>query len=134
MNLHEMNLYEVRSHGSYLGTVIAENAGLARERANKLHGASEKNTTITLTRRMPNHDRYLRIVQWAKRRYSDSNGTWVRCVGNGIAGQPSPDGRAFMVPSLYSVIEDLAAARYLGVRRTWQSFSIATAYRQETAA
>ena len=78
---------------------------------------------------MKNVDKYLRIKAWAKARYSDSNGVWTRCVGNGVANLPSPDGKAFMVPSIYSVIEDLAAAKYLGVQRTWPNDTLATAYR-----
>jgi len=73
-------------------------------------------------------DRYSRIEAWAKARYTKPDGSLTRCVGNGIAGRPMRDGKARMVPTRYSLIEELAAGRYLGVNRLWPDETLATAY------
>lgn len=77
-------------------------------------------------------DRYLAIVEWAKARYRDETGAITLRVGNGIAGLPSLPSvgiaRAHMVPTRYTVIEDLAAERYMAIARHYPNYSIATAY------
>ena len=82
---------------------------------------------------MNRHDKYLKVSTWARLRYTNAHGSYTRCVGNGVAGQPSIDGKAFMVPSMYTVIEDLAADRYLGVARHWTGYNLANCYKGETA-
>lgn len=47
---------------------------------------------------MTNHNRYLRIIRWADRRYRGDNGELVLSIGNW--------------PSLYSQIEKMAWHRY----------------------
>lgn len=89
---------------------------------------------------MDRFEKYGRIEAWARDRYKRPDGSWIRCVGNGVAempGAPSsniPFGNAYMVPSRYSVIEDMAAARYLGTRRHFPAFTIATAYHEARSA
>lgn len=73
-------------------------------------------------------DRYDRIEKWARRRYKRADGSWTRWVGNSIAGREAADGRAFSVPSRYSLIEDIAAAKLYGFRRAWPDFTLATAW------
>lgn len=51
-----------------------------------------------------NRDRYLRLVEWLRRRYS-VNGELVISVGR--------------VPSRYARLEDLAAQRWLLCRSIW---------------
>lgn len=75
---------------------------------------------------MNRHDRYLAIEAWARARYQDRHGAWIRVVGNAVAGRAGP---LHMVPSRYSVIEELAAERYLGISRRWPAETLATAYR-----
>lgn len=73
-------------------------------------------------------DRYSRVTAWAKARYKKPDGAIITWVGNGVAGRPMRDGRPQIVPSRYSVIEELAAARYLGIKRKWPDETLATAY------
>jgi len=77
---------------------------------------------------MDNLDRYSRLAAWAKARYQKPDGALTRCVGPGIAGRPFAHGKVHMVPSRYSLIEEMAAARYLGVNRRWPDETLATAY------
>ena len=56
-------------------------------------------------------DRYLKLVFWAAERY-DYRGVRTNWRGK---------------PTRYAVIEDLAAARYLGSRRTYPQATLATA-------
>lgn len=59
---------------------------------------------------------YRRVVAWAYRRYQRPD------QGDGVAIAYGH------LPSRYTVIEDLAAARYLGVpRRRWAGFTLALA-------
>lgn len=74
------------------------------------------------------HDKYLATVEWALRRYKRSDGSWIMSVGNGVAGLPMVDGKAFTVPSRCTVIEDLAAERYLSISRYWTGFNLANCY------
>lgn len=75
------------------------------------------------------YDRYLALVAWSRSRYKDGEGAWITWVGNGVAGLPCVDGKAFMVPTRYTVIEELAAARYLGITHRRSGFTLATAHR-----
>lgn len=45
------------------------------------------------------HDRYLSIVEWARKRYQDANGTIILDTGG--------------VPSVYSKIEEMAWRKYI---------------------
>ena len=57
--------------------------------------------------------RYLRLVTWAKRRYADPDGCTSLARGD--------------VPYRYSVIEDLAAVKYLGLRRHYPGHTLQSA-------
>jgi hypothetical protein len=77
-----------------------------------------------------NVDRYLRVTDWAKRRYTNESGMYITQVGNSVAGLPMEDGgKAFFVPSVYSLIEDLAASKFLGCKRRFPNYNLKTAYR-----
>lgn len=56
-------------------------------------------------------DRYLQVVTWARRRY-----TYTDTAGRRLCTLTYQGGR---IPSRYSHIEDIAAARYLGTARRW---------------
>jgi hypothetical protein len=70
-------------------------------------------------------DAYLRVTEWARRRYTVA-GVLTTTVGFGVAGRPGP--MTHMIPSRYSLIEDLAAHRYLGCKLHWPTETLATAY------
>jgi hypothetical protein len=77
-----------------------------------------------------NVNRYLHITEWAKCRYTNENGVYITRVGNSVAGLPMEDGgKAFFVPSVYSLIEDLAASKFLGCKRRFPNYNLKTAYR-----
>ncbi len=59
--------------------------------------------------------RYLAIVDWAKRRYSEDTPFGTRLLTRG----PGLD-----QPSRFTRIEDLAAIKYLGLTERWPGFQI----------
>lgn len=77
---------------------------------------------------MTNPERYSKIHDWAKARYTDSTGRVTTRVGNAIAGRPTT-GPAALVPTRYAMIEDLAARRYLRCKPRWTDETLATAHR-----
>lgn len=80
-------------------------------------------------------DRYLRIEAWAKARYRDSEGKLTMWCGRAVAGWPDmPDNGDWRVPSRYSMIEDMAAAKYLGLARKFPHWNLATAYNPNRSA
>lgn len=82
---------------------------------------------------MKDVSRYMQIETWARRRYSRA-GAWATRVGNAVAGLPAAPstqfqrGASYMVPTRYSMIEDLAARRYLDQPAVWPSFDLASAH------
>ena len=72
-------------------------------------------------------DRYGSVTKWARNRYTRS-GSLTTWVGNGVAGLPMRDGKAFVVPSRFTLIEDLAASKLLGCKRHYPDHTLRTAY------
>ena len=58
-------------------------------------------------------DRYLRLMRWARRRYCDKDGSLTTKFGGW--------------PTRYTLIDDIAGARILGLRRHWPALTLADA-------
>ena len=83
--------------------------------------------TYAEAKRADRFDRYGAVTTWARNRYTRS-GSLTTWVGNGVAGLPMRDGKAFVVPSRYTLIEDLAASKLLGCKRHYPDHALRTAY------
>ena len=73
-------------------------------------------------------DRYLRIEEWASQRYRNCNGSITTFVGTAIAGRAPAAGSCWRIPTRYSVIEDMAAQKYLYCTPRHPGETLATAY------
>lgn len=62
-------------------------------------------------------EQYGRIVRWARNRYYRGGKLMLTLGGR---------------PYRYALIEDIAAARYLNVRRRWPNLTLADAYKHPT--